>query len=340
MSERCLKMSEDDVSAGDLVSTTSRVDIDLTKNTAYRKLVAEELEHFSHIKVTDDLREGGIHAHKSWTFYYEYLTTHLFGQGFSDEVVAQAEQFEHPRLLSLGCGYGGHDLDIARKIRRPFQLVAVDLNPGIYVEAQRRATSEGLNVQFRSLDLNYVDIRAGSFDVIYAHASIHHVLNLEHFFSKLHSGLTARGRLVILDIVGKTQVLFWKENVEFAATLIKRMPRRYRPAVGKRLWRHVWFDPYRILTRYAEPAEQGGMEGIRQEEIESVMSKWFRPIKLARYNAYMRLICTNPYLGARLDPDQDRDREYLEELIRLELQQIESRKLRPTEVFGVFERTA
>jgi hypothetical protein len=133
-------------------------------------------------------------------------------------------------------------------------------------------------------------------------------------------------------------VLFWEENVAFAASLVRRMPRRYRPRVGKRLWRHVWFDPYRILSPYKEPTEQSGMEGIRQEEIEPVMSRWFSPLKLARHDAYMRLICTNPYLGARLDPSNHEDRKYLEELIRLELHQIESGKLKPTEMFGVFKK--
>ncbi len=168
---------------------------------------------------------------------------------------------------------------------------------------------------------------------------MHHILNLEHFFSQVSEGLTANGRLVILDIIGKTQVLFWKENVEFAASLIKRMPRRYRPPVGKRLWRHVSFNPYSILSPYKDPALQSGMEGIRQEEIEPVMLTLFTPIKLARYDAYMRMICTNPYLGVRLDPGRDEDRRYLEELIRLELQQVESGRLKPTEIFGVFRRT-
>jgi SAM-dependent methyltransferase len=332
-------MQQHDVDPDDLISTTSSVDIDLTRGTAYQELVADEIEHYSNIPVTDDLKEGGVHAHKSWAFYYAYLNKSLFGRGFSDEVAVQAEQFERPRLLSLGCGYGGHELEIARTLRRPYQLIGVDLNPYIYSGAKRRAASEGLNVHFKSLDLNFVHIRPRSFDVIYAHASVHHILNLEHVFSKVYEGLTETGRLVILDIIGKTQVLFWKENVEFVASLIKRMPRRYRPRVGKRLWRHAWFDPYSILSRYKEPAEQSGMEGIRQEEIEPVILRWFTPIKLARYNAYMRMICTNPYLGARLDPDKDEDRKYLEDLIKLELQLVESKKLKPTEMFGVFKRT-
>jgi hypothetical protein len=157
-------------------------------------------------------------------------------------------------------------------------------------------------------------------------------------FSQLHRGLKEYGRLVVMDVIGKTQVIFWRENVEFAAGLVKWMPLRYRPSVGERFWRHLRFDPYTIIPKYVEPSTQVGMEGIRQEEIEPLMTRWFTPIKLFKYNAYMRMICTNHYLGARLDPGENKDRKYLEKLIRLEFKQIESGKLRPTEMFGVFKK--
>jgi len=119
-------------------------------------------------------------------------------------------------------------------------------------------------------------------------------------------------------------VVFWKENVEFAAGVIKRMPLRYRPVVGKGLssasmalsrarffLRHLPFDPYSIIPKYAEPAAQVGMEGIRQEEIEPLILQRFTPLKLFKYNAFMRMICTNPYFGSRLHPEIRKDRRYL-----------------------------
>lgn len=324
----------------DLVSTTRDVKIDLTRDTPYDELVQEEIEHYSAIEVTKELTEGGIHAHKSWSYYYEYLQTHLFHTTFSEEIVAHANRVDGPRLLSLGCGYGGHDLQVAARLARPFEIIAVDLNPHLFAEAERRARAENFNIRFVPLDMNFISIRPASFDVIYAHASLHHVLNLEHLFDQIHHGLKDNGRFVILDIIGKTQVLFWKENVEFAARLIRRLPLRYRPQAGKRIWRHLMLDPYSIIPRYAEPAIQVGMEGIRQEEIDPLLQQRFTPVKLFKYNAYMRMICTNPYLGPRLDPDRAPARAYLEKLIELEMQQISTGKLRATELFGVFQKHA
>src|ERR1041384_8193685 len=127
----------------DLISTTHDVKIDLTLGTQYDRLVNEEIDHYSAIDVTKDLLEGGIFSHDSWSFYFHYLAKTLFHTQFDEEVAAHANQIDRPRLLSLGCGYGGHDLSIAAKLRKPFELLAVDLNPKLFREAERRAQNAG-----------------------------------------------------------------------------------------------------------------------------------------------------------------------------------------------------
>ena len=323
----------------DSISMAGEAAVDLTTNTDYRRLVTEEIDHYSGIEVKEDLTEGGIHGFKAWGYNYDYLSEKIHGTTFWNEVTDHANRYENPRILSLGCGYGGVDLQVARKLRRPHELIAVDLNPTIFQEALSRAKSERLNIKFKCVDLNFVEIQPASIDVIYAFASLHHVLNLEHLFSAIHRGLKDGGRLVVLDIIGKTQVLHWKENVEFAAELVRKMPRRYRPG-NPSSWKS-WlrpFDPYSIIPRYTEPSDQIGMEGIRQEEIEHLLDHWFKAEKAFRYNAFMRLIGTNPYLGERLDPGRKADRRFLDHLIALDHQQVQSGKLRPTELLGVYAK--
>ena len=287
------------------------VALDQTASDDYDRLVAEELAHYSDIAVTDALTEGGVHAHKSWNYYFEYLYGAHFKISFYDAVLKAAEGKKSPRILSLGCGYGGHDLEIARKLKQPCELLAVDLNPRIYDSAMRRVTAEELPIKFQSLDLNRVELEPGYFDVIYAVASIHHILNLEHLFTQLHRGLKDDGHLVIVDIIGKTQVEFWRENVEYAAKVVKRLPARYTGAVGLRPFSRFFFDPYTIISPFVEPEIQRGMEGIRQEEIVPLLDRWFQPKKIFYYDAYMRLICTNPILGPRLNPANEVDRRLL-----------------------------
>jgi SAM-dependent methyltransferase len=314
------------------------VTLDQTETEEYNRLVAEELEHYSDITVTDGLTEGGVHAHKSWNYYFEYLYANHFRISFYDAVWRALDGREAPNVLSLGCGYGGHDLAIAGKLARPYELHAVDLNPRVYNAAQRRAAEQRLPIRFQSLDLNRVELQPGYFDVIYAVASIHHILNLEHLFTQLHRGLKDDGQLVIVDIIGKTQVEFWRENVEYAARVVKRLPGRFRGRFDRWPSARLFFDPYTIISPYVEPEIQRGMEGIRQEEIVPLLDRWFHPAKVFYYDAYMRLICTNPVLGPRLDPGNRVDRELLQSLIDEEMAVIASGKLRPTEVFGIYTK--
>lgn len=320
----------------DVVSSGGSAALDLTGETDYERLVEEEIRHYSEIETTEELFEGGVHGSKAWAHNHGYVNDYIFGTTFFDEVADNANRFENSRLLSLGCGYGGVDLQVARRLNKPYELVAVDLNPALFAGAAKCAREEGLNMRFKCVDLNFVEIVPNSFDVIYAYASIHHVLNLEHLFAALHAGLKQDGKLVFLDIIGQTQVLFWKENVEFAAEQVRKMPLRYKPK-RRRFWKNLapWFDPYSIIPPYVEPSIQVGMEGIRQGEIESLIGNWFEPIKCHKYNSFMRLICTNPYLSQRLDPEIPADRAYLEHLMRLDYEQVQSGKLKPTEIFSV-----
>jgi SAM-dependent methyltransferase len=314
--------------------------LDRSTSEQYDRLVTEELDHYDEVAVTEGLTEGGVHAHKSWSFYFGYLNSKHFGTSFHEAVCAALKGRESPRVLSLGCGYGGHDLDIAQNVENLDELIAVDLNPRVYDAASRRAAELGLPIVFQSLDLNRISIQPGYFDVIYAVASIHHILNLEHLMTQIHHGLKDDGRLIVVDIIGKNQVEFWRENVEYAAKVVKRLAFRHGLASGRRPLRRLLFDPYTVISPYVEPESQTGMEGIRQEEIAPLLDRWFRPEKVFYYDAFMRLICTNPTIGPQLDPDVSKYRRILESLIEEETEAIASGKLRPTEVFGIYAKKA
>lgn len=308
----------------ELVGTTREVEVDWTVQSDYSKLVSEELEEYSNIEVQENLTEGGVHAQKAWAFWFQYLTREIWKTSLYDEIVRFCDGVGKPRILSLGCGYGGHEIQIARSLRSSYEMIGVDLNPGILARARAAAAAQNLNIRFLPLDMNFIEIRPDSFDLIMAHASLHHILNLEHVFHQMYRGLKDGGRLIVQDVIGKTQVLFWKPNVDFAIDVLNKMPARYRDGVS--------------LPPYSEPSVQVGMEGIRQEEIEPLLSRFFGPIKMFKYGSFMRLICTHPELGKRFDPDREPDRLYLLSLFDLDVRQVAEGKLAATELIAVYEK--
>lgn len=311
---------------------TGNPEIDLTRTFNYDKLVDEEIEEYSNIEVTEDLREGGIHAQNAWGYWFRYLAEQVWKTSLKDEIINACNDSGDGRILSLGCGYCGTELEVARafeSLNRQYEIVAVDINRDLFARAENEVRGKGLNVRFGSVDLNFLQLEENAFDIIFAHASLHHLLNLEHVFSQIHRGLKSDGRLIIQDIIGKTQVLFWKENVDFARELVEKMPPKYKKGI---------VDQANIILPYRETSLQKGMEGIRQEEIPEQVNRYFTAIKLFEYGSFMRLVCTNPELGKRFDPDNEEDREYLEYLFQLDLKQIDTKRLRPTEMLGVFEK--
>jgi SAM-dependent methyltransferase len=307
-----------------LLASAGEVEVDWTVTYDYPRLRDDEINEYSNIEVTENLREGGIHAQKAWGYWFRYLSDQVMKTSLTDEILRFCEGVSNPQILSLGCGYGGIELEIAQSLRSPYQITAVDINPGILARAGIEAREKKLNIQFQSLDLNFVEIPEKAFDLIFAHASLHHLVNLEHVFAQIYKGLRDHGRLIVQDVIGKTQVLFWKENVDFAIDLVQQMPREYSSGIH--------------LAPYSEPAIQRGMEGIRQEEIEPLLSAYFTPIKMFKYGSFMRMICTHPDLGKRLDPDIEADRLYLQRLFELDVCLVREGKLRPTEMLAVYEK--
>lgn len=311
------------------IRATPDVAVDWTKCFGYSALVSEEIEHYSAIEVTEDLKEGGIAANRAWERWYRYLTA-AWQTDFTAEIVAAARRFEAPRLLSLGCGYGGMEIACARQLGGAYEILAVDLNENLFRQAREEVARDGLNVEFQALDLNFAEIEESSFDVVFAHASLHHLLNFEHLFAQVYRGLSNGGRFIVLDIIGKTQVLFWPENIRFATDLVTHMPELYRRGLAA--------DAKVLFSSYLDGAEQQGMEGIRQEELEEQIGRYFRPLKTFKYNSFVRLICTHPTIALAFDPERTEDQAYLDSLFRLDLDQISKGALRATEMFSVYEK--
>ena len=74
-------------------------------------------------------------------------------------------------------------------------------------DARGRAEREGLPCRFEAADLNFAELPKADFDVVYAHASIHHVLNLEHLVWQVYRTLAPGGRFVVTTSYGRTLAL-------------------------------------------------------------------------------------------------------------------------------------
>lgn len=296
---------------------------DLTKTYDYAKLIEEEKEHYSHIEITPDLKEGGIHASSAWQYYWERVARVVRTSEFADIAGYLSRTCSHldrpVEVLSLGSGYCGNELALARRFTHDYRIRCTDINEKLFERARAVARDERLHVEFGVADLNFIAIEPGRYDLIFAHAAIHHVINVEHLFEQLVGGLSPGGVFHLVDVVGKNRKLIWDESEQFANALLELVPRRLTRGV-----------------RLEVPDAAEGMEGIRQQDIVPGLRQSFTPLFEHRHGAFMRFICTHPELGPALDPRDDEARRHLDFLIDCDDSAVRHGVLAPLEIWGVY----
>lgn len=296
---------------------------DLTKDFDYDRLVREEREHFSQIAVTADLREGGVQAASAWQRYWDRQRPAIQASGFANLGAylsrAMGDLARPIEVLSLGSGYCGHELTLARSFTRDYRIHCTDINEELFAQARAVARDEKLNVDFSAADINFLNLEPRRYDLIFAHAVVHHVINLEHLFAQLAEGLAPDGILHLVDVVGKNRKLIWDENEQFANALLAQLPAHVTRGV-----------------RLAVPEGDDGMEGIRQQEILAELRKTFTPLFELRHGAFMRFVCTHPELGPALGSSGPEAQHCLEFLLDCDDSAVRNGLLRPLEIWGVY----
>ncbi|SLM29964.1 hypothetical protein MTBBW1_2030054 [Desulfamplus magnetovallimortis] len=300
------------------------VEMDYTKGYEYERLIEEEKAHYSEIEVTERLTEGGRHAHSAWEYYWQRVGSHIqqnAGEyadvtGYLEKIVPQ----ERPiRILSLGSGYCGQELMLARQFSKEYEITCVDINEALFEKARKVAVEENLNIVFKSGDLNFLTIEKSSYDMIYAHAVLHHVINLEILYDQIASGLTSQGFFHLVEVVGENRRLLWEENEKFVNSLLAVCP-----------------DEFISGHKVKPDEEEEGMEGVRQEEILSLLKSRFTPDYEYLHGAFMRFVCLHEVIGKSLEPASEDARKYLDFLIECDESCVGKKMLRPLEVWGIY----
>ncbi len=296
---------------------------DRTKDYDYQRLIEEEKHHYSSIEVTDRLLEGGLHSGGCWMRYWQRVHARLSSTPFGNIVEVLEDRTGRPdrplRVLSLGAGYCGHELDLARRFQRPYEIHCLDINTDLFSRAREVARDESLNLHFHAADLNFVELEADSWDLVHANAAVHHVINLEWLFEQIARGLRPDGLFHIVEVLGRNRRLLWEENECFANGLLELLP---KTVVG----------PARVHV-----TESGGMEGVRQEEIEGLLGQHFALIFELRHGAFARFLCTDPTLAPQLDPADPERRAWLDFLFDADDAAVRRGLLRPLELWGIYE---
>lgn len=172
------------------------------------------------------------------------------------------------RLLSIGCGDGGHELAIAR---RGFanHIVAFDASPKAIEIASQTATSEGLPIDFSVRQFEEFVANPGDeamFDVAFFSGSLHHVTDLEGMLSAVRRVVRPGGWVIVNEYVGPCYQLYPQSQIEIVNRTLEKIPATFRIHPDERL----------VLPSMDAIQANDPTEGVRSAIIPTLLPLYFR----------------------------------------------------------------
>lgn len=253
---------------------------------------------------------------------------------FLEMAHADALAAGHPaRFASLGCGNCDTEVRVARLLLdrgvTQFTIDCVDINETMLDRGRRMAVDEGVGAHIVPARGDFNDWRPqGRYDAILANQSLHHVVNLEGLFAAVDAALTAQGRFVTSDMIGRNGHMRWPEAAAIVREFWQELPPAYRRNVQLRR------DEERFLDWDCSVA---GFEGVRAQDI--------LPLLLARFDfelfvGYGNII--DPFVDRSFGPNFDAgatwDRDFIDRVHARDEAEMSAGRITPTHMLAVLRR--
>ena len=243
-------------------------------------------------------------------------------------------EFTKPvKALTLGCGFGV----IERILRRRdyCQLIdGVDVAQSAIEAARKTSNAEGLEgLTYEVVDLNTATFPAETYDVVYAHAALHHVFHLEHLFDQIKQTLKPGGLFVVQEYIGPSQMQFPRRDLELADVFLNIIPERYRRTRAGGDIKKEAFRASVDMMNNSDPSE-----GIRASEILPLIASRFE-IRHFRYLGGTLLLLVFNEIAGNFNEDDAEIMPLVKTLIALDNFVVDNKVLPSYHVYLVCEKT-
>jgi SAM-dependent methyltransferase len=195
----------------------------------------------------EEIRDVNTRYHDVAAAHYDAKWGIDFGELGAEQVLGKVRKAlgegapsHFPRALEIGAGTGYFTLNMLRA-GLIGEATCSDISPGMLARLRANAQQVGLAVQTEPADAERLPFPDHSFDLVFGHAVLHHIPDLERAFGEFARVLAPGGRVV-----------FAGEPSRYGDRLAG-VPKRAASAVAP-LWRRA------VGARPAPPAEGGAPE--------------------------------------------------------------------------------
>ena len=237
------------------------------------------------------------------------------------------------RILSVGAGNAATEINIGEWLRENgienYTFECVDINAEVLKRGEASASDKGFagKFTFHTFDVNSWK-PPHAYDVILAIQSLHHFVELEVLFDKIHAALKPEGYFLSDDMIGRNGHQRWPEALRLVNNFWEELPDKYK---------------YHHGLKYVEKKFQNrdysseGFEGIRAQDILPLLTKRFHFEVFVGFGNIIDIFIDRAY-GHNFDATNEWDRSFIDRVHALDQAEIESGRIKPTHMLAAMTK--
>jgi SAM-dependent methyltransferase len=272
----------------------------------------DDINSFKHEDIEQSFRTSRPLLEESVYAYANRLLSdnlQMLDIDFSQRILSLSHQNPSLRVLSLCSGSARNEAALDAMTGHALHWTLQDINEHLLIKA-RKQFSPSSNVELLVGDVNTIQNTGRSWDVIMCVSGLHHVVELEKVIKFISESLAPQGEFWLIgEYVGKSGNRLRPEAQVSADQVFSSLAPRYR------------FNHHTKDTDVFVPKNDYSIdcfEGIRADEIESVISSEFFPIGISRNNSFLWRLVNLAYAD-NYNLEFDEDVLTIETLVKAEL---------------------
>jgi len=253
--------------------------------------------------------------------------------GLCEYVSSHTKNKKKVKILGLGSGACGVEIEgiypLLHKNGTLLDLTCVDINKTILNKAKLESAKKQIKFHALIRDINKIHLPANTYDVVIAHASLHHFLNLDHICQQINKTLKPEGFFITVDIPTRKGYLMWPETYQVVQNLWKILPNKFKVDHTKHAL-PCFAKNYENVDYSTNSFECINSDNIIPSLRKHLKEKYYIPeLSIAR-----RFFDSK--FGPNYDLNKPLDRSIFDFIISLDQYYLQSGILKPETFFGVY----
>jgi len=234
-------------------------------------------------------------------------------------------------ILSVGSGPGGTEMNLAKKFSVPYKLDCIDINEKSLALGQEKAKANNLNLHFSQQDINNLKLDSETYDIVFAHAALHHMINHEHVADEIKKSMKPDGLFFVHEPIPRNGLRLWDDTKKITNEIWVQLPDKFkRDCTDKKNHKIINELPDQDLSK-------DGFECVRSQDLYPVLKDKFKiKIEVPGFSFARRFV--DKRFGCNYDMNNPFDKATVDTIIRLDEEFTSEYHLKPESIFLVLEK--